>query len=91
MPALIELQKFLFFVGKAGSTLLSSLDEGDEQYVTTGEEQYVSTGEEQYVAISDPATNQEIMVPITHGNLGPFESLLAATEAAEEQEEGMLP
>ncbi len=40
------------------------------------------------MAISDPSTNQEIMVPITHGNLGPFESLLAATEAAEEHEEG---
>lgn len=41
--------------------------------------------DEQYVAITDPATNTEMMVPVSHTNLGPFESLLAATEAADAQ------
>ncbi len=53
----------------------------------------MDTADEQYVAVTDPTTNQEVMVPVSHTNLGPFESLLAATEAAdthaEENVEGM--
>ena len=47
----------------------------------------MDTTDEQFVSITDPTTNQEIMVPVSQANLGPFESLLAATEAADHSEE----
>ena len=47
----------------------------------------MDTTDEQFVSITDPTTNQEIMVPVSQANLGPFESLLVATEAADQPEE----
>ena len=55
----------------AGSAMISGIDTTDEQFVS----------------ITDPTTNQEIMVPVSQSNLGPFESLLAATEVADNQSE----
>ena len=63
--------KVPFIFLAAGSAMISGMDTTDEQFVS----------------ITDPTTNQEIMVPVSQSNLGPFESLLAATEAADSQSE----